>query len=237
MIRVAVIEDNDIYTRQISTYIQDYKKEKELEIHVTTFHNGEELLFDYKPIYDILLMDIDMPKMDGISTAKEIRKLDAFVEIIFITNLAQYATDGYKVKARAYVLKPINYYGFIMELQAAIDDINKKRDHFILLRSEDSVERINIRDIYYVESQRHNIFVHTEQGIYTLRDTLQNMVNRLSGYHFERCSVSYLVSLAHVQSIRGNMAIVGKKEVPVSRQKRKIFMTALTDYIGGGIHD
>ncbi|HWT76753.1 MAG TPA: LytTR family DNA-binding domain-containing protein [Mobilitalea sp.] len=234
MIRVAIIEDNEIYTKQLLSYIQDYKTKKGYEIQVSTFGNGEELLFDYKPVYDIILMDIEMPKMDGMSTAKEIRKLDDFVEIIFVTNFAQYATEGYKVKAKAYVLKPINYYGFTMELQSVIDDVSKKRDHFILLSYGDGVSRVNVRDIYYVESQKHNIVIHTENGIFTMREPLKNMEKRLSGCHFEKCGISYLVSLAQVQSIRGNFAIVGKDEVPISRQKRKTFMTALTDYIGGG---
>ena len=195
-----------------------------------------QIVFDYQPVYDIILMDIEMPKMDGISAAEKIRELDKDVIIIFITNMAQYALKGYQVRARSYILKPVNYYSLALELQEAIATISRKVDDTILLKDDDVLKKISVNDIYYLESQQHYIIVHTKTGNIRIRESMKNMERRLEKSYFQRCNVSYLVNLAHVSSIDRDIVVVGGERIPMSRQKSKSFVSALTDYIGGNIN-
>ena len=94
--------------------------ENGVSIELNIFTDGKQIVFDYEPVYDIILMDIEMPGLDGMSAAEKIRETDRDVIIIFITNMAQYAIKGYQVRARSYILKPVNYYSFEMELKEAI---------------------------------------------------------------------------------------------------------------------
>ena len=236
MIRIAVVEDDEEYIAVIKKYIVRYMKEKGDTISVDVFRDGNQIVFDYQPVYDIILMDIEMPKMDGISAAEKIRELDKDVIIIFITNMAQYALKGYQVRARSYILKPVNYYSLALELQEAIATISRKVDDTILLKDDDVLKKISVNDIYYLESQQHYIIVHTKSGNIRIRESMKNMERRLEKSYFQRCNVSYLVNLAHVSSIDRDIVVVGGERIPMSRQKSKSFVSALTDYIGGNIN-
>ena len=96
MVRIALVEDDPIYRNQLKEYLARYEKESAEKIRITTFTDGDEIAIGYRAEYDIILMDIEMNYMDGMTAAEEIRRLDPEVVIIFITNSPQYAIKGYQ---------------------------------------------------------------------------------------------------------------------------------------------
>ena len=94
MVRIAVVEDEELYIEQITAYLKQYGEEEKEEIQITVYRDGDGITADYKAQFDIIFMDIQMKFMDGMSAAEEIRKLDTEVVIIFITNMTQYAIRG-----------------------------------------------------------------------------------------------------------------------------------------------
>ena len=96
MVRIALVEDDPIYRNQLKEYLVRYEKESAEKIRITTFTDGDEIAIGYRAEYDIILMDIEMNYMDGMTAAEEIRRLDPEVVIIFITNSPQYAIKGYQ---------------------------------------------------------------------------------------------------------------------------------------------
>ena len=126
MIKIAIVEDEHAYAMQLQEYLHTYEKENGEVFEISLFSDGDEIVHKYKPIYDIILMDIEMKFMDGMSAAEEIRKVDTEVVIIFITNMPQYAIRGYAVEALDYVLKPISYFAFSQRLNRAIGRIKKR---------------------------------------------------------------------------------------------------------------
>lgn len=110
MIRIAIVEDETVYKEQLIEYLKEFEQERSETLKIDTFSDGDEIVENYQAQFDIILMDIQMNFMDGMSAAEEIRKIDSEVVIIFITNLAQYAIKGYEVDALDYILKPISYF-------------------------------------------------------------------------------------------------------------------------------
>ena len=153
MLRIAVVDDEKVYIDQITEYIEQYAKEKNRDIQTETFSDGDVLLKEYRSQYDIILLDIEMSVMSGMDTAREIRKINQDVVLVFITNMAQYAINGYEVGALDYVLKPLNYYTFSVRLERAIQRVKKRQPEEILLNLPDGIKRLKADSIYYIEVQ------------------------------------------------------------------------------------
>lgn len=112
MIQIAIVEDEEIYVKQLTEYIRKYQTERGRSIKVTVFGDGEDITENYSGGFDIILMDIQMRFMDGMTAAEKIRQMDQKVIIMFITNMIQYAVRGYEVDAMDYVVKPVEYFSF-----------------------------------------------------------------------------------------------------------------------------
>lgn len=232
MIRIAIVEDEDHYKEQLIEYLGKFEQDRGEKIEIETYSDGDGIVEDYKAQFDIILMDVQMKFMDGMSAAEEIRKMDSEVVIIFITNMAQYAIKGYAVDALDYVLKPISYFQFSERLNRAIDRMEKRERHHITINIKGGVIRLEISEIYYVENYQHQLIFHTKHGEYTANGTMKELEQELSEFPFFRIHRGYLANLEHVEGMNGNFVVVASNELDVSRTKRKAFMEALTNYWG-----
>lgn len=235
MLNIAIVDDEKAYIDQIQEYITQYGQEKNREIQTEVFLDGDSLLNGDNRRFDIILLDIEMGEKNGMDVAREIRKTDQDVVIVFITNMAQYAINGYEVGALDYVLKPINYYTFSVRLERAVARVKKHQLDEVLINLPDGIKRIRVDQIHYVEVQNRMLHYHTEEGIFIVRGTLQGAEELLRESHFVRCNHWYLVNLQHVSEIRKNLVIVAGDELEISRRNKTAFLSALTDYMGMGI--
>ncbi len=234
MLRIAIVEDEELYVKQIGEYIERYGRENQMEISTIVFGDGAGIVKDYQNVYDIILFDIAMPQVDGMEAAGRIRELDEDVVIVFITNMPQYAVRGYEVGALDFMVKPIEYPLFSMRLSRAIGRARKRSDEQILLSFAGRVKRIGVRHIYYVEVQNKMLHYHTDEGEYVLRGTMQGALSELEKHHFVRCNYWYVVNLLHVSEVKKDMAVVAGEELVISRRNKTAFLAALTEYMGGG---
>lgn len=131
MLRIAVVEDDKTYAARLKEYLVRYGTERNQKISVALFPDGEDIVTDYSAEFDIILMDVEMTFMDGMTAAEKIREKDNEVVIIFITNMPQYAIQGYKVDALDYVLKPISYFAFSQRIDRALTRVKKKEVTYI----------------------------------------------------------------------------------------------------------
>ncbi|MFR6372716.1 MAG: GHKL domain-containing protein [Subdoligranulum sp.] len=196
MIRIAIVEDDTGYRSQLRKYIDQYQSDFSETVSVSEFSDGLEIVEKYKSEYDIILMDIQMKHMDGMQAAMRIRDMDKNVIIIFITNSAQFAVQGYKVEALDYVLKPIQYFAFSQVLHNAVKKVHGKSKFYIHLIQESKMIRLDADQILYIESRGHTIIYHTEIGEYAERGSLKSAEEKLAQRHYYKCNNCYLVNLA-----------------------------------------
>jgi len=230
---IAIVEDSQQFSDSLHIYLDKYSQENDIEFKVYNFSDGDEITSDYEAKYDIIFLDVEMKRLDGMSAAQKIREFDSDVIIIFITNMAQYAISGYSVGALSFLLKPLPYFAFSQELKKSIDRLRKRKDKSILVPTENAVIKLNSNDILYVESYGHNLIIYTQDESFTTRGTIKRIEEDLVDLHFFRCNNGYLVNLAYVSGVKDEEAIVGKYRLKISRPRKKNFMEALTQYIGG----
>lgn len=233
MVRIAIVEDDRAYAKKLQGYLEQYRAEHQAALHCRVFHDGLAFLEGYHSDFDILLMDIEMPMLDGMSAARRVREADPHVVIMFITSMAQYAIRGYEVGALDFILKPVSYAVFSQKLQKAVRLANRNRQEHLLLPMNGTQRRVSIPLILYVEVAGHQLQIHTETGIYCVSLPLKKLEAELAGHPFAKCNQCYLVNLRHVEEFRGNTVVVGGHTLQVSRPRRKDFQIALTNYYGG----
>jgi len=232
MIRVAIVEDDPIYQRQLKSYLSQYETEFGQTFQVTVFSAGHEIAYHYTAEYDIILMDIELGAVSGMEAAEIIRTMDQDVVIIFITNSPQYAIRGYAVEALDYVLKPITYFAFAERLNRALERMGRRKRQYIRVSiSRGRVKKLDISEIFYVEVREHILIYHTKDGDLTVSGNLRDVEKQLEGKGFFRCNKGYLVNLEHVEGFREDTALVGGDQVQISRAKKKPFLDALNNYI------
>lgn len=233
MLRIAIVEDEEEYIKQLQKYVRRFSDENGQEIEVSVFRDGNEIVANYSPEFDILLLDIEMPILDGLNAARKIRKVDEKVVMMFITNVANYAIHGYEVGALDFITKPLTYYTFQLRFQRAVDRARQRVDDEILLTLRDGVVKVSVRQIYYVEVQNRMLIYHTMNGDYTMRGTMKSVEEQLAKYHFVKCNHWYIVNLSHVERISKDTVTVAGTELEISRRSRTSFLNALTDFMGG----
>lgn len=233
MIRVLIAEDDPQCFRQLEQFLSDYGRESGRTFHITHYDNGEDLVERYRPEYDLLLLDVDMPFLDGMTAAGHIRQVDPEVVIVFVTNLAQYAIQGYSVNALDYILKPLNYFSFAQRLTRCLRYMKKRENDYITVAVKGGALKLEAGSIHYIERLGRQLMFHTRDGIYASSATLQQMEEALAGKGFARCNKGYLVNLAHVSGVQDGCAVVQGDKLLISRGRRGPFLDALADYVGG----
>ena len=235
MYHIAIVEDEKEYQNQLKEYLVEYQKEHDMEFQISVFSDGAEILENYVPRYDIILLDIEMPKVNGMDAAEQIRALDESVVLVFITNMASYAIRGYGVGALDFVMKPINYYTFSMKMNRALKRAKQQEQKQILLTLPDGVKKLELKEIYFIEVQNRMLYYHTEGGDYIVRGTMQSAEKEMAEYPFAKCNHWYLVNLMQVKEVHKNMVKVGPFELEISRRNKTAFLKALTEYMGGNV--
>ncbi len=235
MIRIAIVEDEKEHMDILTGYLNRYEKENGVSFQIVTFTDGLDIVSDYSADYDIILLDIQLKHMDGMTAAEKIRKLDEDVIFIFITSTVQFAVQGYLVDALGYVLKPVPYLAFAQILGKAVKRCQIRQNrHYLTVDTTGGFLRLSTDQIYYVESQLHSVILHTERGEYRTAGPLKKLEEELAPFGFSKCHNAYLVNLQYAGSVlSGSVQLTNGEELPISRARKKPFMDALTDYIGG----
>ena len=232
MIRIALVEDEAEVRAQLQGYVQRHTRQYGTEFAVTEFADGMELLDDYRPVYDILFLDVEMKHLDGMETARRVRELDKDVIIVFITNMAQYAIGGYAVGALDYVLKPVPYFAFSQQLRKAEEQLRRRARHYLALPVEGGMRRLDSSLIYYLESEGHRVHFYTEEGDFVAAGTLKAFEEKLAERPLPAATAATCQSGTGEERAAGDGA-GGTYELQVSRPRRKAFLAALADHIGG----
>lgn len=233
MIKIAIIEDEIISSQKLQDMIRKYANEHTLEVDISTYFNGKSFLENLNQVFDLVFMDINLPYMNGMEVAKKMREVNNETFLIFVTDLAQYAIKGYEVDAMDFLVKPINY----AHLSSRLDKImklvqEKSKETKLQLKTNKGVVVTSPKNIRYIEVVDHTLIYHLINENLYVQGSLNEAEKNLSSYGFSRCNHCYLVNLAYVTSISKYSLYLQNDCLIISRNKKKQFLEAFTEYLG-----
>lgn len=233
MLRVAMCDDSLKDLAIIRKMFDNLMSSLNIEYEVEEYNNGYDLL-QSKISFDLVLLDIEMDEINGIETARKIRKHSSDTKIIFITNSTKYLQIGYTVRADRYLVKPLNKQEFDYELSSVLN--SKILDSKFILDKRIGPHKLYLRDIIYIEFYDRKTIIHkTNQKIHTYI-TLKEWSTLLNKYHFSQVHRAFIVNLRYVEDTETNKVILSnKEELSLSRKFKESFNQEYYNFIGDSV--
>lgn len=224
MIKVAFCDDDLSVLKELSVLMDRYRVERNQDITYAAFHSPLELLSEVErgTRLDIIFLDVLMPGQDGISAAREIRKYDTSVKIIYLTSSSEYAVDSYEVGAYFYQLKPIWQESFYRLMDSVLRECRKNEKNSLILRCKTGITRLELDKLKYCEVTGRNLLLHKEDGeVLDSVGKLDDLCEQLKDYEcFVRCHRSYMINMDYVKSISNKAVILSDgTQIPIPHGK------------------
>ena len=236
--RVAIVDDSSIDAEYVQSMLNAWTQARQAGVQAQRFASAENFLFRYAEdkAWDILLLDIEMGVMDGVSLAKKIRQDNESVQIVFITGFADYISEGYEVSALHYLMKPVKQEKLFAVLDRAVAAM-KKTERVILLPMNGEMLRISVSQVQYVEAFSHAVAIATQTDTIQVKMPISE-IEKMLGEGFVRCHRSYLVGLKHISRISKSEVILDSgKVLPLSRGAAAIVHKAFISYYTGDFNE
>jgi len=222
MLRVAVCDDEEAYLTEMNSLLCDYGKQQGSDIRVSVFAHPLELTDACKKgtLFQIFLLDVYMPGMDGIALARELRGQGNNAPIIFFTTSTDHALEAFGVGATQYLVKPFARSALYAAMDAAVEKARLEQRHQIVLKTGGAYQTVDVRDILYSETRgNYQYLLLTDGNRLTVRMTTGELYARLApSGSFIRCGASYILNLIHAKRLYPKSILMSDQtEIPIPR--------------------
>lgn len=224
MIQIGFCDDDLSILSELRVLLDRYRVERNVEITSAAFQSPLELLAEVErgARFDILLLDVMMPGENGIETAREIRRYDQSVRIIFLTSSAEFAVESYTVGAYFYQLKPIWEENFFRLMDAVIAECEKSSGMSLILRCKSGITRVELNRLEYCEVLGRSLWLHLVGGaVLESAGRMDHLCEQLADHeNFLRVHRSFLINLDYVKNIMPKaITMASLAELPIPRGK------------------
>ncbi|MET1247390.1 LytTR family DNA-binding domain-containing protein [Sporolactobacillus sp. STCC-11] len=234
--RIAICEDDKTQREYLAAIVREWAKKSNKTLTLEHFENAQAFLFSWSAdqSYDALLLDIQMPGLNGMNLARKVRERDEQLAIIFITGFSDYMDEGYEVSALHYLIKPVK----VEKILAVLDRASKKvteQAKTLLIEQESEMIRVNQEDIISLEAFAHTIDVTTTEHHYHIKASIDQLEHQLDQDLFVRPHRSYLVGLKYISQLgKTELTLDSGRTIPVSRRRYHAVNQAFIRFYKGG---
>lgn len=225
MLNVAICDDDIWITGKIEFMIQEIARKHFIDVETEVYWNGKSLAdtIEAGERFDMIYLDIEMGKEDGISAAKRIRKYDKNVMIIYVTSHENHMKETFSVRPFRFLLKPVSEMQMAKCFEEAYDEISSG-DFYFRYSYQRVHHKVLLRDILYFESSKRKVFIVTEKGRYELYGKLNEIEKSLKDckVSFLRVHQSFLVNYKHVEGQGYDFVVMDNGvRLSISEDRRK----------------
>ena len=226
MFRLAICDDETHSLSHMISLIEEYRLVSPFHFEYASFHNGLELasVLEHGKHFDVYCLDIVMPGYDGIELGKEIRDYDKSPQIIYFTSSPEFALESYAVRAANYVLKPITKETLFSVLNDVLEQIERKEEASIVLKTTQGIEKILLSNLVYAEAMGRKVLYHLASGrTLECSSRFSEVCNTLLEYHFFlKPHRSYVVNMNYINTIETTeITLQIPDTIPIAQGKSK----------------
>lgn len=227
-IYIALCDDKQYVHERIDKMVKEYFTEKGCGYRIIHFFSAKELL-ESEEKFNVLMLDIDMPDMDGIEAARRLAEQDKKYRIIMLTGKPERFKEAFKIGAYRFVTKPVDK----DEFNEALDDVSRSLMGCckIQVRVQNNLFQFFQYNIDYIEACGDYVKIYIDNKIFESDRTLKSWKNELDDRLFADCHKSYIVNLEKVKQIcKNKLVLKNGKEIPVSRRRHGEVMQKFMEY-------
>ena len=234
MLLIAIVDDHAQDAGLLKGYVEEYCRKSNQAAMIHVFQDGLDFIRSTET-HDIVFLDIQMGRLDGLETARIMRKINRESILIFVTNMAQFAIKGYEVDALDFIIKPVSMASIVYVMDKALKRLTGSNHAAFSLKTPDGTISLAANDITFVEVFDHNLVYHTTGGDYTVRGRLSDVSEKLDPERFVLCNRSFIVNLRHVSNVTADYLLIGDSRIPVSKSHRKELMKRFSSFLGDSL--
>lgn len=211
MLKIAVCDDNSEDGEMLEAA---FDQVPQYGVEYDIFLGGEELLSycrKNKEDYQMYILDINMPGMNGLDLAKEIREEDTRALIVFLTGYTKYAMEAFEVITFDYIEKPITSKKLETIIRRALSYLNLVKQDFVFQFRKNQF-RLSYDEILYIQKHGRQAMIHTSSNTYKTNMTNGELWQQLDERSFSHIHISYIINLGHIKAIEGNEVILDNRE-------------------------
>lgn len=230
MLLVSIVDGNEKDTACLHKLLEEYFTKTGTAYSERVYKSGIDFIQSSESC-DLVIMDMRLDKLDGLETARIMRKLGNGAQLIYVTRAAESAIRGYEVDALDYILKPATQAAINFAMDKAMKRMEHASSTSLALKLPNGTASLSSNDITYVEVFDHNLVFHTVKGEYNVRGRLSRVYEQLDQDRFIVCNRSFIVNLRYVSGIWNDHVMVGDTKIAISKSHRKEIAMRFSAYL------
>jgi len=229
---IAICEDLPDERSYLARMVESFFRERQETCQLSIFSSGEELLSLFRAgRFHILFLDIYMPGLSGMDTARTVRKADRDCSIIFATTSHDHGLDSFEVQASDYLVKPFRREDVYEALDWCVGRHTQSRRYLQVLSEWEQID-IPLQSLVYIEIQGHQAYLHTRDQVISTRRSLDDLENTIHSSDFIRCHRSFLVNMDYITGIQGkDLCLEDDTRVPIGPSNAAQVKRAFSDWL------
>jgi DNA-binding LytR/AlgR family response regulator len=226
MVKIGICDDEPEMRKPLRQILEQVLQLQGVEYLISESESGEDLTAGISCLdIDILFLDIEMRSLDGIETAKLLRRKGMKGIIIFVTAYPDFVFQGYEVHAFHYILKPYRKEKIEEVLRQALHELDLSKEQYFVIEQKARVIRIPLSQTIAFQSDRRKVEALLEEDFVAFYGRIDEVCRELPSC-FIRIHNRYIVNLNYVTTLEKNRCILGSRSFPVSRAFRQELETA-----------
>ncbi len=229
MIHIAVCDDDTCFVKEVSQQIAAILTGAAIPYRLSAFSNGIQLL--EKGPFDLVFLDVEMPNMDGMETARRLQMGASHCYLVFLTAYRQYVFAAFDVEASHYLIKPVQQEKLQEVLLRLARRIQTETGCCVVVRQGGALRRIPLETIHFIEVLDRKVFLHTSKEVYDFYGKLERFEQELPEVFF-RCHRSYIVNFQYVRRYdKTGIRLSNGESIPISKRKYTEFCKEFLYYL------